>query len=262
MNLTSIKQIGLDAASQSAEVLLSYFGNIKTIKKKGAIDLVTQADTGSEEVIIDVIRAAFPDHGIVAEESGLHNIKSPERWIIDPLDGTTNFAHGVPLYGVSIAFAIENEILMGIVFNPSMDELYCAVKGEGATLNGRPISVSQAEDLNDSLLVTGFPYTLREMIDPLMARFKTMLNHAQGVRRLGAAALDLCYVACGRFDGFWEQRLKPWDTAAGSLIATEAGGMVTDFSNNAFSVDMPEILVTNGKIHEQMISLIGVKGDK
>ncbi|MBU0991073.1 MAG: inositol monophosphatase [Proteobacteria bacterium] len=261
MDLAHIKKTGLDAAKNSADVLLSYFGNIKTVRKKGAIDIVTQADTESEKIIIKTIRSVFPDHGIIAEESGESFLNSDYCWIIDPLDGTTNFSHGLPLYAISIAFAVRHEVMMGIVFNPSTGELFTGVKGMGATLNGQPISVSKTDSLDDSLLATGFPYNLRDMIDPLLIRFRTMLNHAQGVRRLGAAALDLCYVACGRFEGFWEQNLKPWDTAAGALIASEAGGVVTDFSNNAFRVDMKEILVTNGKIHKQMMSLIAL-GEK
>jgi myo-inositol-1(or 4)-monophosphatase len=261
-DLLQIKKTGLDAARKSAEVLLSYFGNLKTYRKKGAIDLVTRADTESEKIIIDTILKAYPDHGIIAEESGKVRPNADHVWIIDPLDGTTNFAHGVPIYATSIAFAVKGEPIFGIVSNPSMNELFIGEKGGGATLNGAPISVSTTEHLLDALLVTGFPYTLKEMLPPLLYKFETMLKNAQGIRRLGAAALDLCYVACGRFDGFWEQELKPWDTAAGALIANEAGGAVTDFSNNRFRTDMKEILVTNGKIHNQMISLFASGGER
>ena len=260
IDLLKIKNIGIEAANKSEQILISYFGDLKTYEKKGSIDLVTRADKESEQVIIDTILKAFPDHGVIAEESGMMRPDAENVWIIDPLDGTTNFAHGVPIYAISIAFAVNGETLFGIVYNPSMKELFIGEKGGGATLNGQPISVSTTERLFDSLIVTGFPYSLHDRLPSLLNKFEIMLKHTQGIRRLGAAALDLCYVACGRFDGFWEQLLKPWDTAAGSLIAHEAGGAVTDFSNNRFNIDMKEILVTNGKIHNQVISLFAAGG--
>ena len=258
MELEQVKHTGLIAARKSADVLLSHFGKISSIKKKGAIDLVTIADTESEKTIINTIREKFPYHTILAEESGRSNERSDCKWIIDPLDGTTNYAHGLGVFAVSIAFAYKDEIQMGIVFNPTSNELFWAVKEQGAFLNDVPIKTSATKSLSESLLVTGFPYNFKEIFSPLMSRFKNCLNEAQGIRRLGSAALDLCFVACGRFDGFWEQNLNPWDTAAGTLIVEESGGKITDFSNNTFNVDMNEILATNGNIHEQLIALLEI----
>ena len=256
MDLARVKQVGISAAYKGAEILQSYFGNITRVNKKGAIDLVTEADLRSEEKVVSTILAAFPDHTILAEESGLKEGTPECSWLIDPLDGTTNFAHQVPIFCISIAFATLDIIRTGIVLNPVNGELFSATRGEGAQRNGKPIQVSSTSRISDSLLVTGFPYNLREIFDPILSRYASCLRAAQGIRRLGSAALDLCYVACGRFEGFWEQNLKPWDTAAGSLIAAEAGGRVTDFSNRRFQVDAKEILATNGQIHDEMLSLL------
>jgi myo-inositol-1(or 4)-monophosphatase len=258
-DLKLIYEAGLSAAEKSADILRHYFGNNPRIQKKGAIDLVTQADVESENAIINTIREYFPDHTILAEESGLNTAGSDCRWIIDPLDGTTNFAHALGLFSVSIAFAVHERIKMGIVLNPVTGELFSALENQGASLNGQPISVSSQQEISDCLIVTGFPYDFKASVQPLMTRFRQCLESAQGIRRLGSAALDLCFVACGRFDGFWEQNLKPWDTAAGLLIAREAGATVTDFANHPYSVDMKEILATNGKIHPKMLSLLELK---
>ena len=260
MDLERIKQIGIKAAYNGAEVLRSYFGNISHVKKKGAIDLVTEADVGSEHKIVATIRAAFPDHMILAEESGLIQGKNDYKWLVDPLDGTTNFAHQVPIFCISIAFADADDICVGIVLNPITGELFSATRNEGALLNGKAISVTSTSEVSESLLATGFPYNVREMIDQIIFRCASCLRAAQGIRRLGSAALDLCYIACGRFDGFWEQNLKPWDTAAGSLIAAEAGAQVTDFLNRPYSVNAKEILATNGCIHEEMLKLLHLEG--
>jgi len=259
MDFEFIKKVGLDAACKSAGILRRYLGRISGVNKKGAIDLVTEADIDSEKSIIDSIRGKFPGHEILAEESGLNRGSADYRWIIDPLDGTTNFAHQLGLFSVSIAFALQGDIVLGIVLNPVTEELFTAVKGKGAELNGRPIRVSGSKTVSESLLVTGFPYDLHSMIEPLLTRFSNCLKASQGIRRLGSAALDLCFVACGRFDGFWEQNLKPWDTAAGMLVAREAGAVVTDFSNNSFTIGKKEILATNGMIHDEMLSLMKVK---
>ena len=256
INMKLITRVGIAAAYKSGAVLLAHYGNLFKVEKKGAIDLVTEADTRSESIIIETIRKVFADHTILAEESGLSKGNPDYRWIIDPLDGTTNFVHQLGLFSTSIAFALKNETVFGLVFNPITRELFTATKGEGAQLNARPISVSQSETVSESFLVTGFPYNLRDYFDPLMMRFSKCLKASQGVRRLGSAAIDLCFLACGRFDGFWEQNLKPWDTAAGELIAREAGAIVTDFSNNPFTIDKTEILASNGKIHKEMISLL------
>jgi len=258
MDFDQVKEVGAHAASRAGEVLRSFHSGALRVHKKGAIDLVTDADTASEKVILETIRSAFPDHDILAEESGRVAGREDCRWVIDPLDGTTNFAHGLDQYAVSIAFALAGEVVVGLVLVPASGELYAAVKGRGATLNDRPIQVSRQASLPDSLLVTGFPYDLKERMETLMPRFSNCLRATQGVRRLGAAALDLCYVACGRFEGFWEENLQPWDTAAGALIVTESGGQVTDFSDRPFSMEMKEILATNGLIHDGLSAILKV----
>jgi len=259
MDFGKINSVAFKAAHHGAEVLMGKMGRLLEINKKGAIDLVTDADTASEKAIITTIQAAFPDHAILAEESGLSDGSSAFRWIIDPLDGTTNFAHSLGLFAVSIACARGNDIICGVVYNPVSKELFSAVKGKGAQLNGQTIRVSDTPDVSESLLVTGFPYNVGDILDKIMIRLSRCLAASQGVRRLGSAALDLCYLACGRFEGFWEQNLKPWDTAAGLLIAREAGARVTDFSDHEFTIDMPQLLATNGKIHHQMLDLISLE---
>lgn len=259
MDIELVKRIGIAAAYKGGGVLLSHYGKVSRIDKKGVIDLVTEADTESESIIIETIQNVFPDHTILAEESGLNKGDVDHQWIIDPLDGTTNFAHQLDLFSISIAFALKGETVFGLVLNPITRELFTAVKGKGASLNGRPIGVSRSTAVSESFLVTGFPYNLRDFFDPLLARFSNCLKASQGVRRLGSAAIDLCFLACGRFDGFWEQNLKPWDTAAGELIAREAGAIVTDFSNEPFTIDKTEILATNGKIHKEMLSLLKIE---
>ena len=256
MDLELIKRIATQAAQQAGSVLRSFHGNLKDVRKKGAIDLVTEADIASEKVIIEAIRGTFPEHGILAEESGETKGDNRFQWIIDPLDGTTNYSHQLDLFAVSIAFALEGVPRVGVVFNPMSEEIFEAAAGQGATLNGRPIRVSTRSQLEESLLVTGFPYNFKEIMPSLMTRFGNCLSASQGVRRLGSAALDLCSVACGRFEGFWEQNLNPWDTAAGVLVLQEAGGGVTDFSGRPFRVEMKEILATNGQVHKQMLSLM------
>lgn len=256
MDLEHVKRVGIAAAYKSAAILNSYFGKIPGVNKKGAIDLVTVADTESEKVIIQTIRRNFPDHTILAEESGLAEGASDFQWIVDPLDGTTNFAHNQGIFANSIAFARQGEVAFGIVLIPASGELFTATAGAGATLNGRPISVSGVSHISESLLVTGFPYEFKSIIGPIMDRFSNCLTASQGVRRLGSAAIDLCFVACGRFEAFWEQQLQPWDTAAGMLIVKEAGGVVTDFDNRPFGMHAKEILATNGLIHEAMLEVL------
>lgn len=258
INTDKILETGIKAALESARIQRFYLGNLSEIGEKGEKDLVTKADLESERVIKETIKSIFPDHAILAEESGASGNKSQSRWIIDPLDGTTNFAHQLPLFCSSIAFEHKGEILSGVVMNPVTNELFHAVKGRGACLNGVKIRVSDKKKVRDSLLVTGFPYNAPEIIDELMARMANCIKASQGVRRLGSAALDLCYLACGRFEGFWEQNLKPWDTAAGFIIASEAGARITDFVNNPFQTGMNEILATNGLIHEDMMALLKI----
>jgi myo-inositol-1(or 4)-monophosphatase len=259
MNLDHIKRIAITAARNGAEVLQSYFGRVSAITKKSAIDLVTEADTESEKRIIATIRRSFPDHAILAEESGHTDGDSEHLWLIDPLDGTTNFAHCVPIYAVSIALAVRGQIVVGIVLNPASGELFAASQGHGAQLNARAIGVSQIASVSDSLLATGFPYDFRNLVKPVMTRLRSCAAACQGVRRIGSAALDLCYVACGRFEGFWEERLKPWDTAAGYLIASEAGATVTNFQNQPYSMDHQDLVATNGRIHKEMLALLRIE---
>ncbi len=259
MDLGQVKRIGIGAAYHGGKILQAYFGKILKISKKGAIDLVTEADIETEKRIIAIIQRNFPNHSILSEECGLRRDGAKYQWVIDPLDGTTNFAHNVGLFAVSIAFVAGGDVLVGVVLNPTTGELFTAVIGEGAELNGRPIKVSNSEIVQESLLATGFPYDIREKIQPVMTRFSHCLKASQGVRRLGSAALDLCFVACGRFDGFWEQNLNPWDTAAGFRIGSEAGSVTTDFANKPFAIEGEEILATNGKIHKEMLSLLKLK---
>ncbi len=256
MDLDKITAVGLAAGARAGEIVHSYWGKTHTAQKKGPINLVTEADLASEKAITRLIRMAFPGHSILAEESGITPGADSHRWIIDPLDGTTNYAHGLPEVAVSIAFAHEGRLVFGLVLNPVTGELFCGVQGRGATLNGQPIHVSAVHNVGDSLLVTGFPYELKPVIRPMMHQFEQCLMVAQGIRRLGSAALDLCYVACGRFEGFWEQNLAPWDTAAGMVIAQEAGALISDFSNSPYFIEKKEILATNGLIHEELAALL------
>lgn len=258
MDLEKIKAVGLASAARAGDIIRQYWNKAVRIEKKGAIDLLTEADLASEKAIVEIIHTAFPAHTIFAEESGIRQGSASCEWIIDPLDGTTNYAHRLPQVAVSIAFALEGTIIFGLVLNPLAGELFCATRGQGAELNGQPIRVSTVRNIRESLLVTGFPYELKPVIRPLMARFERCLMAAQGIRRLGSAALDLCYVACGRFEGFWEQNLAPWDTAAGMIIAREAGASVTDFSRAPFSIEKKEILATNGLIHEELARLLSL----
>lgn len=259
MDFERIKQIGIRAAYGGGDVLRRHFGRLFEIRKKGAIDLVTTADIESEKAIVETIRSAFPDHGILAEEAGLVEGLPEMRWIIDPLDGTTNFAHGLGIFAVSIAFEYQGTPVFGIVFNPVSGETFTALAGQGAFLNSRPISVSTTPTVGDSLLVTGFPYDLASMPTNVLNRFEKCLSAAQGIRRLGSAALDLCFVASGRFDGFWEENLKPWDTAAGMVVALEAGSRVTDFGEQPYNVNQKQILATNGHIHSEMCTLLNIE---
>ncbi len=258
MDLESHEQVAVAAAEKSARILRQRFGNVSRIRKKAAQEIVTEADIESEKELIAVIHSQFPEHEILSEESGLKKGVSDFKWIIDPLDGTVNFAHQVPIFCISIALAFQDDIVLGIILDPLNKELFSAIRGQGARLNGQPIQVSSVETLTESLLVTGFAYNVEEIFEPVITRYGNCLKVAQGMRRLGSAALDLCYVACGRFEGFWEQNLKPWDTAAGALIALEAGGTVTTFTNQPHNIADLEILATNGQIHDEMLRLLEI----
>lgn len=226
------------------------------IEHKGDINLVTEVDKKSEEILVTAIQAHFPDHDILAEEGSGTRRDSPYKWIIDPLDGTTNFAHGYPLFCVSVALEYKGSIVGGIIYDPLHDELFKAFKGEGAYLNDKKISPTKTSELNQALLCTGFAYNVRETKNNNLANFSNMIYKAQAVRRDGVAAIDLCYVACGRFDGFWELNLYPWDTGAGIIIASEAGAKVSRFDGSSYSVYERDLLVSNGKIHKDMIKVL------
>jgi myo-inositol-1(or 4)-monophosphatase len=251
-----VRAIAEEAAKRAGGLLKERLGKAGEVEFKGAIDLVTEADRASEDLITDAIRRAFPGHGILAEESPEVVRDSPFKWIIDPLDGTTNYSHGFPFFCVSIAFEEKGEVVLGAVYDPMLDELYTAEKGLGAFLNGKEIRVSSADSLDRSLLATGFPYDLRVTGDNNLDHFLAFSLKAQAIRRAGSAALDLCYTASGRFDGYWEMRLRPWDVAAGALIVSEAGGRVTDFKGASFSVYGKECLASNGNIHDRMINVL------
>jgi len=248
--------VAWEAADAAGALMRESWQEPKKIDYKGAIDLVTSVDRESERRIVEILRRNFPAHSILAEEEANIVGAEPDNcWIIDPLDGTTNFAHGYPQFCVSIALEHEGQVILALVYDPLRHECFRAVKNRGATLNGIPIRVSSAQELDKSLLATGFPYDHRENADYYLAFFKGFTTRCQGIRRAGAAALDLCYLACGRIDGFWELKLRPWDTAAASLIVKEAGGKLTDFSGNPFSIRGNETLGSNGHIHDEMVSV-------
>jgi myo-inositol-1(or 4)-monophosphatase len=229
------------------------------VDKKGTIDLVTEIDLECERMCRAVLGERFPDHEILAEELGGSapaGGASRHRWIFDPVDGTTNYAHGLPIYCASLGLEIDGRREVGAVYDPSRRELFTAERGEGAYLNGSRLSVSGTGALLDSLLVTGFPYDMHDRGDDLVALFGRFLSRARAVRRLGSAALDLCYVAAGRFDGFWEQHLKPWDVAAGALIVEEAGGRVTGMDGSAFDPAAAHLVASNGPVHDDMLAVI------
>ncbi len=226
---------------------------------KGAVDLVTECDLAAQEILAGRLAAAFPDHGILAEEGLARRGRSGFRWVVDPLDGTTNFAHTFPVFSVSAALEEEGRLVLGLVYDPMRDEMFAARAEEGASLNGRPIRVSEVDDLGRSLLATGFPYDIRTSPVNNIEHWARFLVRAQAVRRCGSAAMDLCYVACGRFDGFWELKLKPWDVAAGVLIVREAGGRVTGLDGGEHRLETADTLASNGRIHQAMIDVLGLE---
>ncbi|MFI5132682.1 MAG: inositol monophosphatase family protein [Chitinophagales bacterium] len=242
--------------SGAAEIMRFFNSDFKVSNKEGVNNLVTEADHASERAILQVIKQTFPGHHILSEEAGDLIQDSNYKWIIDPIDGTVNFAHGIPLNCVCIAIEHEKEIMMAAVYNPHMNELFFAEKRKGATLNDKPIRVSEEVKAIKACLVTGFPYTYLDMPNSPLEVFERFIRKGVPVRRLGSAAIDFCWVACGRFDGFYEHKLEAWDSAAGYLIVEEAGGKVTDFKGNKFSPYQPHVLATNGKIHDEMLAII------
>lgn len=252
IDVNSALEVAIQAANAGGDILRNKFGKVKEINYKGSIDLVTEADKASEAAIISILKKYYPDWKILAEESGTHgNIESVCRWLVDPLDGTTNYAHAYPFFCVSIALEVTGEIILGVVFDPLRNEMFSANKGCGAYLNGKRLRVSSTGELDKSLLVTGFPYNVRQEAGKSFDYFREFVLTAQAVRRDGTAALDLAYVAAGRSDGFWEEKLAPWDVAAGSVLVNEAGGKVTSF-DEGFTVYAGKILATNGLIHKDM----------
>lgn len=250
----------IQTARDAGRVLAERFGRSLEIANKSELDLVTESDLASERLIIDRIKSHYPRHAILAEESGASEPVDRERdsdwrWIIDPLDGTTNYAHGYPCFCVSIGVENQGRMELGVVYDPMRDEMFTAERGQGAALNGRRIRVSTTLNLASALLCTGFPYDVRERSE-FARHFANFIMAAQGVRRDGAAALDLAYVAAGRFDGFWEEGLKPWDVAAGGLLIEEAGGRVSTYSGGPLNIFSPPILASNGLVHEEMMQVL------
>ena len=256
-----LKETLINATEAAAQVLKHYFSskNLQISNKEGINNLVTEADHASDKAIIDTIREVFPDHFILSEETGSSETSSEYKWIIDPIDGTVNYAHGIPICCVSIGVEKEGKMIMGAVYNPFMSEFYFAEKGKGATLNGNIIKVSDETEVIKSCLVTGFPYTYLDMPNGPLECFERFIRKGIPVRRLGSAAMDLCWVAAGRFDGFYEHKLNAWDSAAGFLIVEEAGGKVSDYKGDEYSPYQPHILATNGKIHAEMLKWINGK---
>jgi myo-inositol-1(or 4)-monophosphatase len=255
-HLRHLNKIARKTAVAAGELLLKKSTPHNRVRLKGRVNLVTDADLASERFIVKTISNAFPDHAILAEEGAGELKDSDYKWIIDPLDGTTNFAHDFPFYCVSIGIEYQGEMIVGVVYDPVRQELFSACRGGGARLNRRKITVSTQRQLEKSLLATGFPYDIGTSRENNLSYFSRFARSARGVRRAGSAALDLCYLACGRFDGFWELKLHPWDTAAGLVIVEEAGGKVTDFTGKKYSIYDKYILATNGRIHSQMKKIL------
>jgi len=249
-------EVAINAAHEAGRLLRDNIHGNREISFKTDINLVTEMDMRSERCIVEILNNHFPSHGIVAEEEMNSPNSSGFTWIIDPLDGTTNYAHGYPCFSVSIALEHEDTVIAGVVYDPMRDETFTALRNRGARMNGNTICVSKTDVLIKSLLATGFPYDRKESEKNNMVYFHDLLMASQEVRRDGSAALDLCSVACGRFDGFWELKLKPWDVAAGSLIVTEAGGTLSDLSGGRFNIRADEILASNGRIHDKLISVL------
>ncbi len=252
-DLARVRGVAVDAARSAGALLRERLNWVREIRHKGAIDLVTDVDEASEQLIRQMLLSAFPTHSLLGEEGGsVTGSDARCRWIVDPLDGTSNYAHGFPFFCVSIGFELDGELAVGVVYDPTLDELFVAERSKGATLNGSPIQVSHASTLERSLLATGFPYD-RRLFQRALKGFELLSLRSLAVRRAGSAALDLCYVACGRFDGYWEWAVHPWDVAAGALLVAEAGGRVTGVDGAPFHVERGEVLATNGRLHYAML---------
>lgn len=247
-----------EAAREAGKIQMAHYGKIAAadIRKKAASDFLSFVDEQSEKIILEVIKDSFPDHSILAEEGGVSGQQSDYQWIIDPLDGTTNYLKNIPVFAVSIALQKGNELIAGVVFDPVHNDLYHAEKGKGAYLNNLPIKVSSTARLNESFISTGFPFKIKHILHDFCLAFEKIFQQCIGARRLGAAAIDLAYVASGRFDGFWEMGLKPWDVAAGALLVIEAGGEISDFWNNPSFLHSSFVMATNSKIHTELGEII------
>lgn len=256
MNLEKVRDVALKAADAAGTILKEKLGKLNRLDYKSAFNIVTEADQQSEAEVIKIIRSEFADHQILGEESGAHKSDSECRWLIDPLDGTTNYAHAYPFFCVSIGFEVKGKMAFGLVFNPVSNELFHAEQGKGAFLREQEIRCSKVKTLAESLLATGFPPDSTTAKFPNMTEFHKMTDRCHGVRRDGSAALDLCFVACGRMDGFWEFKLSPWDLAAGTLIIEEAGGKVTSPCGGPFDLSSGHVLASNSLIHEEMRAVL------
>lgn len=256
MAMREYRKVATEAALEAGELLVKNLNRIRQVDRKGAVNLVTDIDRKSERLIHKIIGSRFPRHSFLAEEQIREKTSSDYLWTIDPLDGTTNYAHRFPVFCVNIALLRKSEIIMGLTYNPMLNEMFYVERSAGAFLNHQRINVSKTADLNDSLLATGFPYDLRESEDNNLDYFTSFVLKAQAVRRAGSAALDLAYTACGRFDGFWEFKLGAWDIAAGCLLVQEAGGRVTNLRGGEVDLFTGEVLASNGKIHNQMLRVL------
>jgi len=258
------RRVAVDAARAAGQLLKSELPGSRRIAYKGSpTNLVTEMDARVEELIVGRLAAAFPDDAVLAEERGASAGRSGRRWIIDPLDGTTNYAHGFPAFGVSIALESAKRVELGVIYDPNLDEMFVAERGRGSTLNDRPLAVSTTATLDESLLATEFPYNIREVLDNNLKEYAAFSVRARAVRRMGSAVLYLAWLASGRLDGYWELRLGPWDVAAGSLLVEEAGGQITDLTGGALDLDAPSLVATNGRIHAAILAVLGeVRGGR
>jgi myo-inositol-1(or 4)-monophosphatase len=246
----------VEAVVRAGELQMARFGSDVRVSKKGVIDLVTEVDVEVERMFRALIADRFPDHDVLAEEMGQSRSGARYRWVFDPLDGTTNYAHGIPIFCSTVALEIDGEPAIGAVFDPNRNELFTAEGGVGAWRNGEPLRVSDTQSLNDSVLVTGFPYDIRDRMTDILDVFQAMLHQARAVRRLGSAAIDLCWVAAGRMEGFWEQGLHAWDTMAGALIVREAGGRVTMLDGGEWNAFGGSCLASNGHVHDELLAVV------